>query len=480
MKRQIFLTTLLVAALALGGCGGGGGGDDAPITGTSGGGSTGGGSTGGTSVVSGGALGPLSDLGDLEGATGPNWLYTDALAISNSGKVVGESLTVPAAFIWDNTTGAMDWLGIHLDFSTGDDLYYDDFYGTTGKKPFIYSSAVDINDSGWAIGNSNTGTKDADGTFTENRAFLSDGTTFIDIAPITRDRITGAYDVVKFYSKAVAINNNGYVILTVEDGDNSEKHGYSWDGVSLAPATAPDGSSFPLLRKLSWINGEQSEAIALNETNGAVVNSGNQPVFTQIDTGFSQRIGTYGSDAEAKATDINNSAQIVGTSGKLGFFWEAGSMTRINSLGGDSCSPVDINNPGQVVGSATTASGATHAFLWKLSAGNPVMTDLGTLGGTNSYATAISDAGHIVGYSDTGKVLTDATGTYAIQHAFYWADGKMYDLGIHNDFYNFPFMDSYPFSKAVGINENGTVVGNSTTINGSSRGFVLTPPSPLP
>jgi hypothetical protein len=49
----------------------------------------------------------------------------------------------------------------------------------------------------------------------------------------------------------------------------------------------------------------------------------------------------------------------------------------------------------------------------------------------------------------------------------------MYDLGAHNDFYTYPFDESYPMSEAVGISENGDVVGNSHSINDHYRGFYI-------
>jgi probable HAF family extracellular repeat protein len=50
-------------------------------------------------------------------------------------------------------------------------------------------------------------------------------------------------------------------------------------------------------------------------------------------------------------------------------------------------------NKGQVVGYAASASPAYHALVWQ----NGTMTDVGTLGGSDSYTHGINDAGQIVG-----------------------------------------------------------------------------------
>ena len=86
------------------------------------------------------------------------------------------------------------------------------------------------------------------------------------------------------------------------------------------------------------------------------------------------------------------------------------SVTDLGTLGGGGSQAGAINNRGQVVGSAYTASGDYHAFLWE----DGEMTDLGTLpGGSFSFAQAINNRGQVVGfYSRTAS---------EIQHAILWS-----------------------------------------------------------
>ena len=73
----------------------------------------------------------------------------------------------------------------------------------------------------------------------------------------------------------------------------------------------------------------------------------------------------------------------------------AGGMTDLGTLGGPTSRAAALNDRGQIVGDAATASGETHAFLWQ----HGVMRDRGTLGGTFSTATAINERGQVAGWS---------------------------------------------------------------------------------
>lgn len=488
MKKSIAYMALALLTLSAWGCGGGGSSPfegtastTTPTTPTT--------PTTGVEVQAGGVLGPFIDIGDLGNDPLHNWLFSEGLSINEAGQIVGSSLTHPLSMVWDPTTPTTVFrLGAHVVDPLAIPLVYksyDAFYTGATTNPLIYSTGIktlytdtdgDTVPEFIAIGNSSTS---PDMPNDEMRAFFVRDGNFVDLAPITEGSAPNVFDSITAFSRAVDVNENGYVILTVDTATEG-KLAYYWDGSTMVPGAAPDGSDIPYLSPLSRIFGQEAEAVAISPTtNLAVVNSGSTSVFNDIDSGFSQTIGTFVGDTSSSAVDINDRGQVVGISGSFGYLWEAGSMVRINSLGGSSCTPVAINNNSQVIGDAQTAGGSTHAFFWQLDGtGTPVITDLGTLGGANSHAVAINSNGWVVGYSQTGGTIVDTNGVFAEEHAFLWVNGVMYDLGVHNDFYDYPFIDSYPFSRATGINDAGQVVGNSISTSGNSRTFVLTPVFP--
>ncbi|MBT2988856.1 MAG: hypothetical protein KUF82_20415 [Candidatus Thiodiazotropha sp. (ex Ctena orbiculata)] len=108
-------------------------------------------------------------------------------------------------------------------------------------------------------------------------------------------------------------------------------------------------------------------------------------------------------------------------------------------LDGPTGRAMDINNRGEIVGYCETEAGEFHAVLWDRHG----ITDLGTLGGADSYAYGINDDGVIVGYSDTAD---------GQKHAFIWQDGIMTD--IHD-----PDLPPLNESFARAINTDGSIVG---------------------
>jgi probable HAF family extracellular repeat protein/YD repeat-containing protein len=109
----------------------------------------------------------------------------------------------------------------------------------------------------------------------------------------------------------------------------------------------------------------------------------------------------------------------------------------LGTLGGPNSTSGRINNSGEVVGQADTASGASHAFLYDGS-----MHDLGTFGGNTSYAFGINDSGQVVGGADLAGDK--------VEHAFMY-DGSLHDLGTLGG----------TSSGAYSINNSGQIVGAS-------------------
>jgi probable HAF family extracellular repeat protein len=123
-------------------------------------------------------------------------------------------------------------------------------------------------------------------------------------------------------------------------------------------------------------------------------------------------------------------------------------ITDLGTLGGRESWAYDISDRGQIVGGSDTKTEyVSHGFLWE----NGKMRDLGVLKGMErSSPLDINERGQIVGMS--GTVVS--TGVGGEGHAFLWEKGKMRDLGT---------LAGDRWSEAVGINDRGQVIGYSWT-----------------
>jgi probable HAF family extracellular repeat protein len=176
--------------------------------------------------------------------------------------------------------------------------------------------------------------------------------------------------------------------------------------------------------------------------------------------------------------DINDTGQIAGTgllngvqrafliSDNDGTFANGGlTISNLGTLGGSASEGYGINKSGQVVGDSGTKDGRSHAFRYSTG----VMTDLKTLVGNPtlglniSGASAINDAGQIVGTS-----VYDSTGNY---HAVTWQSGKINDLNKE-----LPRGSAWVLTSATDINVSGKIVG-SASIGGQNHAFLLVPSS---
>ena len=169
-------------------------------------------------------------------------------------------------------------------------------------------------------------------------------------------------------------------------------------------------------------------------------------------------LGTLGG-TDALAKFINDQGQIVGQSCTIhsipppnphcsdtpltlhAFFWENGRMVDLGTLGGSCSFAYALNNYGQVAGQATLAGDQEdHPFIWE----QGKMKDLGALGGTYGFASWLNDSGEAVGGASN-------EGDQALL-AFQWKNGAMTNLGT---------LTGNACSLSDAINSSGQVVGGS-------------------
>jgi probable HAF family extracellular repeat protein len=139
-------------------------------------------------------------------------------------------------------------------------------------------------------------------------------------------------------------------------------------------------------------------------------------------------------------------------------FWNDRQIIDLGTFGGNESLANAVNSRGQVVGLATNAipdpfnfygfGTQMDAFLWQ----NGVMRNLGTLGGPDSIAFWVNEAGQVAGISYINSTPNPLTGLPTM-HPFQWENGKMRDLGT---------IGGTQVFQLNTLNERGQVVGSMT------------------
>ena len=170
-----------------------------------------------------------------------------------------------------------------------------------------------------------------------------------------------------------------------------------------------------------------------------------------------------GATTASFAAGINANGQVAGWAGSDAFLYSSQTMTNLGTLPAPynwSSEATAINNAGQVIGYSQGSGNNTHSFLFS----NGAMSDLGTLPApfnVGTFAEGINDLGQVVGRSWTLSLA---------EHAFLDNNGTMIDLE------NLLGPESgWTLSEAAGINDQGCIVGYGENPAGQARAFLLTP-----
>jgi probable HAF family extracellular repeat protein len=157
------------------------------------------------------------------------------------------------------------------------------------------------------------------------------------------------------------------------------------------------------------------------------------------------------------------------------FLWRRGKMIDLGTLGGTNGFAQCANHRYQVIGMSSLAANPAacdfpvfnspgpgcHAFFWEYG----VIKDLGTLGGDNSEAIWLNEAGDVVGSADLAGPAGNQT-----HDAVLWRNGMIHDLGT---------VPSDPCSRGRGLNSRGQVVGTSTDCRNALHAFVWEEGGPM-
>jgi probable HAF family extracellular repeat protein len=190
----------------------------------------------------------------------------------------------------------------------------------------------------------------------------------------------------------------------------------------------------------------------------AIYPTQNQPVFVETNGSLTYLTGM------SAANDLNNAGAIAGNSLVAGntqaSLWQNGSVQALGTLGGSNSFASAINESNQVVGRAQTADGAYHGALWD--SGNII--DLGM-----SNAVSINESGEVVGSA------LDSQGNSV---AALWKNGVLTDL---NTFLSAQLKnEGWSLVSAAGINDNGWIIGLAADSNFNYMPFLITASVPEP
>jgi probable HAF family extracellular repeat protein len=233
---------------------------------------------------------------------------------------------------------------------------------------------------------------------------------------------------------------------------------------------------------LGWVAGASSTSTgalhASLSTPGSVIDLGtlggaNSAVEWPIKNNHGLVVGISETATADPLGESFSCAAFIATNGHtcLPFLWRNGALAALPLLGGNNGFATGVNNAGAAVGWAETAQHDPscvppqqlqfEAVEWTRGA-NPPRVLAPLTGDSTSAATAINDAGEVVGISGDCDV---AVGAFSARHAVLWLNGRPVRL---------PTLGGQGWNTPMAISNDGIIVGFSDT-GGDVVGGVLTP-----
>ncbi len=295
-----------------------------------------------------------------------------------------------------------------------------------------------------------TGPQEVSAEFTVETATADAGQTAANDAETAGEPAATAYSIVDLgalggvSSEAYSVNDYGHVTGYMYYNDGTYR-AFLYDGKTMHDLSSVIGSSYSV---------------------GNHVNLSDQVTGIFVDNSVFHAFRYYGGSVVdlnnlsgvnwSKGYGINDSGWVAGTanmgSGSHAFFYNGSTITDLGNFSGISGTSEGrgINSTGQVTGWGTSDSSKGYFHAFRHDGGK--MTDLGTLGGNNSYGNAINDAGQVTGSAEDSNKN---------DRAFLY-NGGMIDLGTLGGKY----------SEGLGINGSGQVVGWSSSSGGDYHAFL--------
>jgi len=273
-----------------------------------------------------------------------------------------------------------------------------------------------------------------------DQAFFYDGTRIVGIGPV----------LVGLGFNTLGLNNAGQVTGTLSTNAGASSRGFVW--------TRRTG-----IIELATLGGDNGYGAAINDrgqvAGGSDTPDGTAHAFRWNPGGGLEDISVFpgaGASGFTSSTAIGGSGLVTGWGLAAGGDPHAFAWTRktrlidLGTLGGTSSYAVAVNDKDQVAGYAMVPGDAWHAFIWSPGSG---MKDLGVGGGRESFASAINNSGQVVGVING----------WADQRGFSWtrADGLV----------RFGTLGG-PSSSASDVNDKGQVVGGATVGSGALRAVI--------